>query len=68
MVYRTSARARNAAAGGDVLSGRLSAAVIMHTDHVVVVRRVPLLPLAAAVVATATEDAARGRWGVYVHS
>ena len=60
MAYQTPARARNAAAGGDARSGRLRSVVILRTDHVVVVRFVPPLPLSAAVVATATEDAACG--------
>ena len=54
--------------GGDVPPHRFRSAVILWTDRVVIVRRVPLSPLAEAVASTATEDAARGRWGGYVHS
>ena len=40
----------------------------MQTEHVVIMRRVPPLPLSTSVAAIATYDAARGRWGGCVHS
>ena len=68
MASQTPARSRNAVAGGDAPSSRLKGVVILRTEHVVVVRRFPLLSLTAAVASTAMEDAARGLWGGCVHS
>ena len=42
------------------MSGRSRDTAILWTDHVTVVPRVPPLPLAAAVAATAIEDFALG--------